>query len=105
MTAPEYMTPDDFAKHFGWSPRRVRDMARKIGACRIVGNRMILIQSDIDALLEATKPCLSPSTSAEKSGTIAERSKGKDFAELLALREKMKQGENLPKSHVGNTRR
>lgn len=53
---PFYVTPEQFAAHFGWSPREVRRKAREIGACRILGNAMIFIQADIDALLEATRP-------------------------------------------------
>lgn len=53
---PKAITPEEFAKHFGWSPRKVRQIARDIGACRIVGNRMMLLQEDIDAILEASKP-------------------------------------------------
>jgi hypothetical protein len=59
MTASvtEYMTPEQFAQHFGWSARKVREIARGLGACRIIGNRMVLIQKDIDAILEASRPC------------------------------------------------
>jgi hypothetical protein len=53
---PFYVTPEQFAEHFGWSAREVRRKAREIGACRIMGNAMILIQADIDALMEATRP-------------------------------------------------
>ena len=52
----EAITPDEFAKHYGWSPRAVRSLARDIGACRIVGNRMVLTAADVDAILEAAKP-------------------------------------------------
>lgn len=53
---PKAITPEEFAKHYGWSPRKVREIARDIGACRIVGNRMLLLQQDVDAILEASKP-------------------------------------------------
>lgn len=74
MTAlPNVFTPEQVASHVGWSPRKLREFAREIGACRILGNRMVLTQSDIDAILEASRPCPSPSTSAPagKSTTIA----------------------------------
>lgn len=53
---PSFTTPDEFAAHFGWSPRQVRSMARKLGACRIVGNKMIMLKEDVEQLLEATRP-------------------------------------------------
>ena len=57
MTAlPDYTTPEALAKHMGWSPRRVKATARGIGACRIMGNRMVLTQADVDAILEAARP-------------------------------------------------
>ncbi|MBN9033823.1 MAG: hypothetical protein BGO05_16000 [Rhizobiales bacterium 63-7] len=59
---PDFTTPDEFAAHFGWSPRRVRSLARELGACRLVGNKMVLLKEDVDRLLEATKrlPSLEP---------------------------------------------
>ena len=56
VNMPEMITPEEFAKRTGWSERRLREMARRLGACRIVGNRMLLTQSDVDAILEASKP-------------------------------------------------
>ena len=44
---PAIYSPEDVAKHFGWSPRKVREVARKIGACRVLGNRMLLTVNDI----------------------------------------------------------
>lgn len=49
-------TPEEIAKKFGWSPRHVRKLAREIGACRLLGNRMVLLEEDVKALLEVTKP-------------------------------------------------
>jgi hypothetical protein len=48
--------PEDIAEKFGWSPRYVRKLAREIGACRFLGNRMVLLEEDVEALLAATKP-------------------------------------------------
>ena len=56
MELPEVVTPAELAKRMGWSERRVRDLARRLGACRILGNRMVLTKEDVDAILEATKP-------------------------------------------------
>ena len=38
MILPATTTPEALAKRLNWSPRRVRDLARRIGACRILGN-------------------------------------------------------------------
>lgn len=68
MDLPEVTTPAELAKHLGWSERRVRDLARRLGACRILGNRMVLIKEDIEAILEATKPAPLPVVSRMPSG-------------------------------------
>ena len=56
MTEFEFIRPDELAKKAGWSARRVRQLAREIGACRIVGNRMVLTPEDVQAILEASRP-------------------------------------------------
>src|SRR3972149_5759485 len=69
MTAlPDHTTPDELAREMGLSPRRVRAMARDLGACRIFGNRVVLLPEDVTAIMEASRPCHSRSTSAAKSG-------------------------------------
>ena len=40
--ALDFITPEDLAAKAGWSPRRVRETARRLGVCRIMGNRMVL---------------------------------------------------------------
>lgn len=47
------VTPEAFAKEMGWSPKRVRHLAKKLGACHVLGNRMILLPQDVEAILEA----------------------------------------------------
>lgn len=49
MTAalPAVFTPAQLAKQLGWSERRVRETARGLGACRVLGNRMILTEGDV----------------------------------------------------------
>jgi hypothetical protein len=37
---PDVTTPAELAKQLGWSERHVRALARDIGTCRILGNRM-----------------------------------------------------------------
>src|SRR3972149_4133350 len=69
MTAlPDHTTPDELAREMGLSPRRVRARARDLGACRIFGNRMVLLPEDVTAIMEASRPCHLKSTSAAKSG-------------------------------------
>ena len=48
MDFPEVISPADLAKRMGWSERRVRGLAREIGACRILGNRMALTKEDVE---------------------------------------------------------
>lgn len=38
------------------SERKVREMARALGACRVIGNKMFLMPSDVETILEAAKP-------------------------------------------------
>jgi hypothetical protein len=56
MMLPETISPEDLAKHMGWSTRRVKSLARELGTCRIVGGRMVLTESDVAILMLATKP-------------------------------------------------
>lgn len=53
---PRFFTPEEVAKHFGWSPRNIRAKAREIGACSILGNRMVMTEADVSRLLDATRP-------------------------------------------------
>lgn len=50
---PEAITPAEFAQRYGWSERLVRSKARELGACRILGNRMVLLPQDATRILEA----------------------------------------------------
>jgi hypothetical protein len=86
MTLPETITPEALADHMGWSERRVRDLARRLGACRILGNRMVLLGEDVAAIMEAAKPCPSRSSSVREalSGSIGERLPDIDSVDLLA---------------------
>jgi AraC-like DNA-binding protein len=57
---PKIYTPEEVARHFGCSPRTLREKARAIGACRILGNRMVLTQDDVANVLEAIRPPVKP---------------------------------------------
>lgn len=86
MTLPEFTTPSELAKHLGWAEKRVRVLARKLGACRISGNRMIMLPADVTAIMEATRPCPSKSIDVREalSGNIGERLPDIDSVDLLA---------------------
>ncbi|MDX0955690.1 hypothetical protein GOE09_29400 [Sinorhizobium medicae] len=115
---PDGRTPEEVARHFGVSPRRIRQMARELGACRIFGNKMFLLPADIEAILEASKPKpraapyrlggeyeevlkrlerVKKEAAAKTSKKRREPSIGRDTAELLQLRERMKREETAPK--------
>lgn len=74
-------TPDEIAEKFGWSPRHLRKLAREIGACRLLGNRMVLLEEDVKALLEATKPV--PKVTSTK---LRPNMPVKNYDDLVALR-------------------
>jgi hypothetical protein len=48
------------------SERTLKERARKLGACRIIGNTMFLLPADIDRILEAAKPEPKPCASIEE---------------------------------------
>ena len=86
MNLPDGITPAEFASRYGWSERRVRDKARELGACRILGNRMVLLPDDVNSILEATRPC--PSKSIDVREALSTATEGRlpdvDSAALLA---------------------
>lgn len=56
MTTPapgRAVTPEAFAKEMGWGAKRVRRLAKQLGACRILGNRMALMPADIERIKAA----------------------------------------------------
>lgn len=97
VALPEITTPGELAERLGWSERRVRDKARELGACRILGNRMILLPQDVETLLEATKPCPSKSTNAARFGITEARLPGGDYEALRAQRTKTQPRASRPK--------
>src|SRR5882757_2951903 len=101
MTLPETTTPEALAKHLGWSVRRVRDLARRLGACRILGNRMVLTKPDVDAILEASRPCPLKSTSEAVSGITGGPLPSGDYAALRALRTKKQRPGSRPRLKQG----
>jgi hypothetical protein len=72
------------------SERTLRERARQLGACRVLGKAMFLLPSDIDTIINAAKPepsVCQTSKSAETSGTTLSRWTEKDSE---ALRERLK---------------
>ena len=79
---PEVATADQLAARFGVPVRTLKEFAREIGACRILGNSMWFTEDDVNAIMEAARPCPSKSTSAVRSGTIEAPLMGDDYAAL-----------------------
>lgn len=83
------VTPREFAAARGFSERAVRKKARELGTCRILGNRMILEDEDVRALLEALKPNpLPPLINAMSAGAHPRTSSG-SYEELRVLRARL----------------
>lgn len=98
---PQFTTPEELAEQTGWSPRHVRKLARELGACRIMGNRMTLTADDVTTILEHSKPCRSPSIDVAKSGIIAGRLPAGDYEALRAQRARKLPSELQPKKNSG----
>lgn len=45
-----FSTPAEVAVKLGWSERRVRDVARRAGACRILGRVMVFTEGDVSVM-------------------------------------------------------
>src|ERR1700730_13556405 len=101
MTLPVVYRPEQVAQHLGWSERRVRSEAKRLGACLVMGNRMTLTESDVITLMEAQR-CPSSSTSAARSGTTGGRLPAISYADLVKQRTKRSRPVRLPKSKSGN---
>jgi hypothetical protein len=101
MSLPIFYTPNQVAQHLGWTERLVRSEARRLGACRVMGKTMILLEEDVETILEATK-CRSSSTAVTESGITAELLVHLSGARGCAVRSKPKTSRRprgrLPKS-------
>lgn len=90
---PDGRGPEEVARHFGIPPRKLRQMARELGACRIVGNKMFLLPADVEAILEAAHP------------KPEQYRPGRDSAELNALLKRLEPAKGKgPKKPTKNTR-
>ena len=83
---PEVISPDVLARHLGFSERRVRADARRLGQCFVLGNRILLTQKHVDALMEAWRPEPKDNRPDRKDGPSAHDTGY--YAELVRLREK-----------------
>ena len=88
-------TPAELSAAWGIPERTLRRVARKIGACSVFGNRMILFDDNVTALREATRPCPSRSIVVEKSGITAAPLPEGDYAALQALRTRQERNASL----------
>lgn len=50
VTIPRVYMPDEVARRLGWSEQRLRNVARRACACRIIGRKMIFIDEDVAVL-------------------------------------------------------
>jgi len=92
MTMLDAITPEALAKEMGWAPKRLRRLAKSLGACRVLGNRMALLPEDVRTIMEATKPCPSNYIAAKavKFTTTTRGSTEKEYDDLLAQLSKKK---------------
>ena len=103
------ITPEDLAKQMpGWGAKTVRRLAKKLGACRILGNRMVLLPEDVQTILKATQPCPSESSSerpqTDSSGTIVDQLTGVDYEARLAQRTEKQRRKLQPRLKPANTK-
>src|SRR5215204_2660745 len=87
MSLPDLYKPNEIAERLGIAERRVRERARQLGTCLIMGNRMALTADDVLAIMESFR-CRSRSSRGAKSTTTPGRLPVNGYAGLLALRAK-----------------
>jgi hypothetical protein len=97
---PTYTTPEELAQHLGVAERTLRERIRKLGAYRLLGNRMLLLEGDVNLLLEDMKPCPSKSTSAVHSGTSEAPLPVGDYEELLERRTRQSRNGSQPRQKL-----
>lgn len=81
----DFITPQELAEKTGWSLRRLKAKAREIGACRILGNRMVLTPEDVESILEACRPAAVEPLRHRLTGT---------YDDLVRLRAQQRKGDD-----------
>lgn len=104
MTELKPVTPEAFAREMGWAPKRVRRLAKKLGACCVLGNRMALLPHHIDQIIKATEPCPSKSIDVKEamSGNTVGRLPDIDSVDLLAHLTRKPRKELRPRSKTSS---
>src|ERR1017187_5378932 len=104
MIQLETITPAQLAKQLGWAEKRVRRLAKQLGACSILGNRMVLLPRHVDKIMEATEPC--PSKSIEVRAILSGNTVGRlpeiDSVDLLARLTRKPHKELLHRSKISS---
>lgn len=100
MSLLDHIKPGDLAKDLGWSEKRLRRLAKRLGACCVLGNRMILLPRHVDLITKAVEPCPSHSIDVNQaeSGTTADPLMGVSYEDLLAQRIAKSQRKLQPRS-------
>ena len=85
----EFISPTEMAKRLGISERYLRKFAKETGYYRKFGGKMLFLQEDVSALMEASKPWQKPKVSSSTrgviSGIIEERSVQECYEEARRL--------------------
>src|SRR5581483_10092049 len=84
---PAITTPEKLAEHLGWPARRVRRIAKQLGACLVSGSSMVLTETDVHKIMESQR-CPSTYSSATVSGTAGAPLPDGSYADLLKQRTK-----------------
>lgn len=95
-------TPAALATEWGVSERRIRSMARRLGACRVFGKTMVLLPEDVAVILEAARPCPSSSIEEVKSGTTEAPLPDVDYEEARARLTRQQRNASRPRKKTGS---
>ena len=101
MSLRPTFTAREVAEQLRCSERALRSLARRLGACHVLGKAMWFTEADILAIQEATRPCPSPSSSAATSGTTAAPLPTGGYEDLRRLRTKSSRSASRPTSRPG----
>jgi hypothetical protein len=94
----EHVKPRELAKDLQWSEKRLRRLAKRLGACCVLGNRMILRPHHVEIIMKAVEPCPSNCTDEKQSGTTAEPLMDVSYEDRLRQRNEKKQRKLHPRS-------